>query len=46
MIRLKNKEVDTIQVIIPAESPKKLIERNKLVSNVIIPIMLVLRLLF
>lgn len=46
MIRLKNRETATIQVIIPAERPKKFIDRSKLTNKVTTPIMLALCLLF
>ena len=41
MIRLKNREIATIQVIIPAESPKKVIDNNKPTNRKINPIILV-----
>ncbi|REH56453.1 hypothetical protein C7448_101492 [Tenacibaculum gallaicum] len=45
MIRLRNIEAVTIQVIIPAERPKKFIDKSKPINKVITPIILVLRLL-
>lgn len=45
MIRLKNRETATIQVITPAESPKNEIDNNKPVSKKVTPVIWVKRLL-
>ncbi|MEY8861282.1 hypothetical protein [Tenacibaculum singaporense] len=45
IIRLRNREIATSHVIIPAESPKKEMDKNNPISKKINPVVLVKKLL-